>query len=128
MVGIPDVASLIRATSPCVERRAKQAAIGQRAPRKIFRFTEFRNCVYFAATRPKEEGRIAIVTNAGQDAMAAAALARKGIAGRVSRERSQGAIDEQRMLRTMKSCGPDASTLVSSFAEACRPNRARTHL
>jgi|SRR3954447_20124583 hypothetical protein len=29
--------------------------------------------------------------------MAAAALARKGIAGRVSRERSQGAIDEQRM-------------------------------
>jgi hypothetical protein len=60
--------------------------------------------------------------------MAAAALARKGIAGRVSRERSQGAIDEQRMLRTMKSCGPDASTLVSSFAEACRPNRARTHL
>ena len=43
------------------------------------------------------KGRIAIVTNAGQDAVAAAALARKGIAGRVSRERSQGAIDEQRM-------------------------------
>src|SRR6202171_3524293 len=28
--------------------------------------------------------------------------------------------------RTAKSCGPDAPTLVSSLAEACRPNRART--
>src|SRR5260370_1446104 len=30
--------------------------------------------------------------------------------------------------RTTKSCGPDAPTLASSFAEACRPNRARTFL
>src|ERR1700738_914957 len=32
------------------------------------------------------------------------------------------------LLRTAKSCGPDAPTLVSNFAEACRPNRARTFL
>ena len=30
--------------------------------------------------------------------------------------------------RTAKSCGPDAPTLASSFAEACRPNRVRTFL
>ena len=35
----------------------------------------------------RQEGRIAIVTNAGWDAVDAAALARKVIAGRVSRER-----------------------------------------
>jgi hypothetical protein len=42
------------------------------------------------------EGRIAIVTNAGWDAVDAAALARNGFAGRVSRERSAGAQDERR--------------------------------
>jgi hypothetical protein len=30
------------------------------------------------------------------------------------------------LMRTAKSCGPDASTLASSLVEACRPNRART--
>src|ERR1700736_6101236 len=30
------------------------------------------------------------------------------------------------VLRTVKSCGPDASTPASSPAEACRPDRART--
>src|SRR3981081_1006858 len=30
------------------------------------------------------------------------------------------------LLRTAKSCGPDAPTLASSFAEFCRPNRAVT--
>src|ERR1700692_1572159 len=35
----------------------------------------------------RQEGRIAIVTNAGGDAVDAAASARNGVAGRVSRER-----------------------------------------
>src|SRR5882724_5108775 len=30
------------------------------------------------------------------------------------------------MLRTAKSCGPDAPTLASSLRKACRPDRART--
>jgi hypothetical protein len=46
------------------------------------------------------EGRIAIVTNAGRDAMDAG-----------------GAIDESAGLRTAKSCGPDASTPASSRRE-----------
>ena len=56
---------------------------------------------------PRQEGRIAIVTNAGWDAVDAAASARKVIAGRVSRERAAGAQDERRWLRTAKPCGPD---------------------
>jgi hypothetical protein len=44
------------------------------------------------------EGRIAIVTDAGLDAMDA-----------------DGATDERVILRTAKSCGPDAPTLASSW-------------
>jgi hypothetical protein len=47
-----------------------------------------------AAVSSHQEGRIAIVMNAGRDAMDADAL-----------------LDEQRVKRTAKSCGPDASTL-----------------
>ena len=51
-------------------------------------------------SRPTE-GRIAIVTDAGRDVVDAS-----------------GASDEGACLRTAKSCGPDAPTLASSFAEA----------
>jgi hypothetical protein len=54
-------------------------------------------------------------------------FARDGIAGRVARLVSdQQHADERRFSRTAKSCGPDAPTLASSFAEFCRPNRAMT--
>jgi len=59
-------------------------AAGQPAPAKIFRFTEFRNCVYFASLRPKEEGRIAIVTNAGRTAADAGHTGANGFAGRAT--------------------------------------------
>ena len=36
------------------------------------------------ATRPKEEGRIAIVTNAGRTAVDASCIGAKGFAGRVT--------------------------------------------
>src|SRR5882672_3502467 len=39
----------------------------------------------------RQEGRSRVVTNAGGDAVDAAASARNGVAGRVSRERSTGA-------------------------------------
>jgi hypothetical protein len=45
-----------------------------------------------------QEGRLAIVTDAGRDAMDA-----------------DGAFDEQRLRWTAKSCGPDAPTLASSW-------------
>jgi hypothetical protein len=54
-------------------------------------------------------------------------FARDGIAGWVERLVSdQQHADERCCSRTAKSCGPDAPTLASSFAEFCRPNRAMT--
>src|SRR5437660_7123922 len=55
-----------------------------------------------APSRPNE-GRLAIVTNAGRDAVDA-----------------DGAADEQHVKRTAKSCGSDAPTLASSFAVNAR--------
>jgi hypothetical protein len=57
---------------------------GQSARLKIFYFTEIRNCVYFASTRPKEEGRIAIVTNAGRAAVDASHIGAKDFAGQAT--------------------------------------------
>jgi len=57
---------------------------GQRAPPKIFHFTEFRNYVYFTSLRPKEEGRIAIVTNAGRTAVDVGHIGANGFAGRAT--------------------------------------------
>jgi hypothetical protein len=50
------------------------------------------------------------------------------MAGRVLKEpvSDHKHADERCSSRTAKSCGPDAPTLASSFAEACRPYRART--
>src|SRR5947208_13926501 len=55
-----------------------------------------------APSRPNE-GRLAIVTNAGRDAVDA-----------------DGAFDEQHVRRTAKSCGSDAPTLASSVAVNAR--------
>jgi hypothetical protein len=54
-----------------------------------------------AAVPSHSEGRFAIVTNAGRDALAA-----------------RSAEDESTFLRTAKSYGPDASTLASSLRKA----------
>src|SRR6202022_1854928 len=53
-----------------------------------------------------QEGRHAIVTAAGRDAVDA-----------------DGAFDEWRLTRTAKSCGPDASTPASSWWQQCRRRR-----
>jgi hypothetical protein len=58
---------------------------------KIFRLSRRANHYYNSARLTRQEGRIAIVTNAGWDVVDAMASARNGVAGRVSRERSTGA-------------------------------------
>jgi hypothetical protein len=75
------------------------------------------------------EGRIAIVTDAGRDAVDAAAFdarwdRRAGFLWRSVSDQQHA--DERRLLRTAKSCGPDAPTLASSSRKASRPYRART--
>ena len=54
------------------------------------------------------EGRLEIVTDAGQDAVDAS-----------------GALDEGAFLRTAKTCGPDTPTLVSSLRDVPRATVAR---
>ena len=72
-----------------------------------------------------QEGRIMIVTDAGWNAVDAAAFcARRDCrAGwRKACERST-ACGREMLQRTAKSCGPDAPTLASSLAEVQPPNR-----
>ena len=75
-----------------------------------------------------QEGRIAIVTNAGRDAVDAAASCVRGDrrAGSSESVSDQQHADERCLLRTAKSCGPDAPTLASSSRMLCRPYRVRT--
>jgi len=67
-----------------------------------------------------------IVTNAGWDAVDAAAPARRmrsqggfPVSGHNARRRTA-------LKRTAKSCGPDASTPASSLRRFCEPDRAQT--
>src|SRR5438045_5233266 len=69
---------------------------------KYFRSSPKQITSLVAPSRPTE-GRIAIVTNAGRDAVDA----------RVS-------LDERTLKRTAKSCGPDAPTLASSWRKYFR--------
>src|SRR6266704_3588210 len=69
-----------------------------------------------------------IVTDAGRDAVDAAAFCarrdcRAGWRKACERSTARG---REMLLRTAKSCGPDAPTLASSSRMASRPNRART--
>jgi hypothetical protein len=70
---------------------------------KIFRFHSDPNHLHVSHRLVPMEGRFAIVTDAGRDAMDAG-----------------GASDEGAGLRTAKSCGPDASTLASNWRKQFR--------
>src|SRR5882757_4575497 len=71
------------------------------------------------------EGRIMIVTNAGWDAVDAVAFCARKVAGQASRLVSDHkASGRETLLRTAKSCGPDAPTLASSSRRLSRPYRA----
>ncbi|WP_247411124.1 hypothetical protein [Bradyrhizobium sp. 150] len=58
--------------------------VGQREPRKYYPVPNFGKDVCVAATRPKEEGRIAIVTNAGRTAVDVSHIGAIGFAGRAT--------------------------------------------
>jgi hypothetical protein len=68
--------------------------------KNILVFRRPKSLLYLSLSRPTE-GRLAIVTDAGRDAVDA-----------------DGAFDERRVMRTAKSCGPDTPTLVSSSRKA----------
>ncbi len=65
--------------------------------------------------------------DAGRDAVDAAAFCARKVAGQASRLVSDHKASGRTMLlRTAKSCGPDAPTLASSSRRSSRPYRART--
>ena len=79
-------------------REAVQADLGcPDLERKISGFPKIRKHAYPAAIPPRHEGRFAIVTNAGRDAVDVLAVT-----------------DEQRLTRTAKLCGLGAPTQVLS--------------
>ena len=58
--------------------------MGQSRRRKYSTLPKFGNGVCVAATRPKEEGRIAIVTNVGRAAVGVGHIGAKSFAGRAT--------------------------------------------
>ena len=75
---------------------------------KIFWFSEVQISTIFISSRPTE-GRVAIVTAAGRDAVDADAPITNGD-----------------FSRTVKSCGPDTPMLVSSLREVAQATVAKT--
>jgi hypothetical protein len=73
---------------------------------KIFLFARDPNHIHILPVSSLNEGRIAIVTDVGWDAVDAAASARNEIAGRASARERLTARRRTALKRTAKPCGP----------------------
>ena len=97
--------------------------------RKYSTLPKFGNGVCVASLRPKEEGRIAIVTNAGRAAVDVGHIGAKGIAGRDtvsdSRAHTTGAV-RVRQNRVVLAPGVCAPSLV--VMRVARPDPRISHL
>jgi hypothetical protein len=107
----------------CPTGKTLKLAVNTRS-QKYSTLPNFGNGVCVAATRPKEEGRIAIVTNAGRAVMDADNIGAKAFAGRATVSevlaRTTGVIGvrQNRVVLTPGVCA-------SSLAVMWRPDRAR---
>ncbi|KGJ71000.1 hypothetical protein BJA5080_06358 [Bradyrhizobium diazoefficiens SEMIA 5080] len=94
--------------------------------RKYSTLPKFGNGVCVASLRPKEEGRIAIVTNAGRAAVDASCIGAKGFAGRatvsedVARTTGVIGVRPNRVVLAPGVCAPSSAVMC-----AARPDRAR---
>jgi len=80
---------------------------------------------YFRTVSSRQEGRIAIVTNAGRDVVDAAASGASVIAGRLVRERSNGAQDERRRrVRQNRVVSTPVAGAKLSVANSVQPDRS----
>jgi len=90
---------------------------GQSARPKIFHFTEIRKRRINRATRPNEEGRIAIVTNAGRAAVDASHIGAKDFAGRatvsegVARTTGEIGVRQNRVVLAPGVCAPSVAVM-----------------
>ncbi|WP_234680651.1 hypothetical protein [Bradyrhizobium monzae] len=102
--------------------------LGQSTRPKIFHFTEIRKRRMCRATRPKEEGRIAIVTNAGRTAVDLGHIGAKGFAGRatvsenVARTTGVICVRQNRVVLAPGACAP--SLVVMRVARPGMRNRS----
>ncbi|GAB9154971.1 hypothetical protein BDS110ZK25_52740 [Bradyrhizobium diazoefficiens] len=94
--------------------------------RKYSTLPKFGNGVCVASLRPKEEGRIAIVTNAGRAAVDVGHIGAKGIAGRatvsetIARTTGVIGVRPNRVVLAPGVCAPSSAVMC-----AARPDRAR---
>src|SRR6266851_4682740 len=92
---------------------------------KIFRFTRRANHLYkFAPSHPTRGAYRDRHGRGVRMRWTRQRFACDGIAGRASACERSTARGREMLLRTAKSCGPDAPTLASSLAELRRPYRA----
>src|SRR4051812_12956080 len=114
----------IRATRPCVARRAKHPNVGSIRSREKILLYRNSALAYSFATSSLSEGRIAIVTNAGWAAVDAGSIGAKGFAGRATVSEgvahTTGA-DSVRQNRVVLTPGVCASSLVVMWL----PDRVR---
>jgi hypothetical protein len=94
--------------------------VGQCALAKIFHFTEIRNWRIFRSLRPKEEGRIAIVTNAGRAAVDASQTGAKVVAGRravserVAHTTGAACVRQNRVVLAPGVCAPSLAVMCAA--------------
>jgi hypothetical protein len=117
VVGIPDIASLIGLQDLVLPDGQNTPIVGQRAPLKYSTLPKFGNRVCVVATRPKEEGRIAIVTNAGRTAVDVDHIGANGFAGRATVSESVAhttgviGVRQNRVVLTPGVCAPSVAVM-----------------
>jgi hypothetical protein len=111
-------------SSRCPTGKTPQQWVNARR-RKYSALPKFGNGVSIAATRPKEEGRIAIVTNAGRAAVDVGHIGAKGFAGRATVSeglaRTTGVIGvrQNRVVLAPGVCAPRLVVMYAAQPGAC---------
>ena len=93
---------------------------------KIFAFPHPQISGYFRASRPDKRGVSRVVTNAGRDAVDAAASGAKRVCRAVIREQAQRA-RRTTLQRTAKPCGPDTRGWCQAAGGEFDPTGSKSH-
>ena len=108
----------------CLTGNTRQPWVNAR-DRKYSTLPKFGKGVCVAATRPKEEGRIAIVTNAGRTAVDVGHIGAKGFAGRatvnktVARTTGVIGVRQNRVVLAPGVCAPSVAVMSRPDRGAC---------
>ena len=112
----------------CQSGKTPNRLVNARRP-KYSTLPKFGKGVCVAATRPKEEGRIAIVTNAGRTAVDEGHIGAKGLAGRATVSKTIAhttgvlGVRQSRVVLAPGACAPSLVVM-----RAARPGSSISHL